>query len=453
MAPEQLLYPRTADTSSSEPDGSDVHTELLSVKKELRGALERENWLRRTIDTANDAFVSTTVMGEVLEWNSKAEQLFGWSRAEVIGKHLSETIFPPSVSDNGAGGLQHLIQVRSEGKRVETKARTLDGDEISVEVSISPMREGSSFVLNAFIHDITSRKQLQAQLTHAQKLESVGQLSAGIAHEINTPTQYVGDNTRFLEESFEEILGVLNCFNELLQAVEGQGDVAAVVAKVKKVSEAADLEYLKKEIQDSIKQSLEGVSRVASIVRAMKEFSHPGSATKTPTDINKNIKNTITVATNEWKYVAKMVTEMDDEMPLIPCLPGDLNQVILNLIVNSAHAIAEALGKNPTEKGTITISTALRDNFAEIRVQDTGAGIPESIRRRIFDPFFTTKGVGVGSGQGLAIARSVIVDKHAGTIDVNSVEGQGTTFLVRLPLEEQSALANEKHDRKKKDSK
>ena len=438
MTIEQLEVDKSAETGCPEPSNADLCLELDQLRRKLLATQQRSNWLRKIIDTTNDAFVSTNVMGEVLEWNSKAEQLFGWSYEEAVGKRLTETVFPPNGSDRTTGGLQYLIQAKSKGERVETRARTRDGKEMSVEVSISPMREGNSFVLNAFIHDITARKDLQTQLAHAQKLESVGQLSAGIAHEINTPTQYVGDNTRFLEESFEEILEVLGCFNELLQAIEAQGDVSAAVDKVQKASEAADLEYLKGEIKEAIQQSLEGVDRVGSIVRAMKEFSHPGSATKTPTDINKNIKNTITVATNEWKYVAEMVTDLDEDLPLVPCLPGDLNQVILNLIVNSAHAISEFLGKNPTNKGTITVSTSREGANTVIRVQDTGAGIPEEIRQRIFDPFFTTKDVGVGSGQGLAIARAVIVEKHSGTIEVESVLGTGTTFTIRLPMEEQS---------------
>lgn len=408
--------------------------ELDACQLEVQAAQERESWLRMIIDTANDAFVTTNVMGEVLEWNSKAEELFGWSRDEAIGVRLTDTIFPPDVSGRGTGGLQYLVQVKNEGQRIETTACTRDGKEMSVEVSIAPMRMGNSFVLNAFIHDITSRKVLQAKLAHAHKMESVGQLSAGIAHEINTPTQYVGDNTRFLQDSFTDLLKVIDAYDGLTDAISNQGDVDAAVSRVETAADEADLNYLKSEIGQAIEQSLEGVERVASIVRAMKEFSHPGSVSKTPTDINQGIRNTITVATNEWKYVAEIDTDLDAQLPLVPCLPGDLNQVVLNLIVNGAQAIGEALGEHPTEKGQIKVSTSHTETHAEIRVSDSGSGIPDKIRDRIFDPFFTTKDVGVGSGQGLAIARSVIVEKHDGTLEVENKADIGTTFIIRLPL-------------------
>lgn len=418
------------------PCEDSCQSDLLACQNAMDEARERERWLRMVIDTANDAYVSTNVMGEVLEWNTRAEELFGWAHEEAIGKRLTETIFPPDVAGRGTGGLQHLVQLKNKGYRIETKARKRDGETISVEVSIAPMRMGNSFVLNAFVHDITSRKVLQAKLAHAHKMESVGQLSAGIAHEINTPTQYVGDNTRFLQESFHDLLQVLEAYDGLVYAINQQGDISAALKAVNDAEEKADLDYLKAEIGEAIKQSLEGVERVASIVRAMKEFSHPGSVSKTPSDINKGIANTITVATNEWKYVSTVKTEFDQELPLVPCLPGDLNQVILNLIVNAAHAICESLGPNPTEKGLITVSTSSTVSHAIIRIQDTGTGIPEENRDRIFDPFFTTKDVGVGSGQGLAIARSVVVEKHGGTLEVESELGVGTTFIIRLPLTE-----------------
>jgi signal transduction histidine kinase len=166
----------------------------------------------------------------------------------------------------------------------------------------------------------------------------------------------------------------------------------------------------------------------------MKEFSHPGENQKQLTDINHCIESTIVVARNEWKYVAELVTDLDPDLPMILCLPGDFNQVILNMIVNASHAIADTQAGAEGGKGTITISSRRCDPWVEIRVADTGAGIPEAIRSRIFDPFFTTKKVGQGTGQGLAIAYSVVVDKHGGTLDFESQVGRGTSFIIRLPL-------------------
>ncbi|RLB15494.1 MAG: histidine kinase, partial [Deltaproteobacteria bacterium] len=284
--------------------------------------------------------------------------------------------------------------------------------------------------------DITERKLLERQLAQAQKLESIGQLAAGIAHEINTPTQYVGDNTRFLKEGFEDLDRLVNEYQELVKELSEKGGFEESIERVTEIADEIDLEYLREEIPLAIKQSLAGVERVAKIVRAMKEFSHPGSDEKTPTDLNKAIENTVTVARNEWKYVADLEIDFDEKLPPVPCLPGEMNQVILNMIVNASHAIADVVGDGANGKGTITIRTRKEEEWAEIRIEDTGAGIPEEIRERIFDPFFTTKEVGKGTGQGLSIAHNVIVDKHGGMIDVESDAGKGTTFIIRLPLED-----------------
>ncbi len=191
--------------------------------------------------------------------------------------------------------------------------------------------------------------------------------------------------------------------------------------------------------------ALDGVDRVTSIVRAMKEFAHPGTEEKTAIDINNAIESTITIARNEWKYVAEMKTDFDPDLELVLCLAGEFNQAILNMIVNAAHAIADVVNEGSEEKGVITISTSMDGDWAEIRVNDTGSGIPEEIRSRIFDPFFTTKEVGEGSGQGLAIAHNVIVEKHGGTITCETEVGKGTTFIIRLPCD--SAPVSQKMER------
>jgi PAS domain S-box-containing protein len=432
----RLTSPRAISNGLNEPEISlpALLEELLCMRLELKEARQQEAWLRMVLDTCNDAFVSSNVMGQILQWNCQAEQLFGWTHEEAVGRQLSDTIFPVNEMRRGTRGLQDLLELDPAGERIETMAHTRAGKQLPVEVSISPMRTGGSFVLNAFIHDISSRRAMQTKLNHASRMESVGQLSAGIAHEINTPTQYVGDNTRFLQDSFADILQVLDIYQKLTVSLENNADVADALAKVQAVVEEKELDYLRTEICRAIEESLQGVERVAAIVRAMKEFSHPGTHEKTFSDINKGIQNTITVATNEWKYVAAVETDLDSSLPLVSCLPGDLNQVILNLIVNAAHAIADVIGKSPTEKGKICISTRQHGDSVEIRVSDTGTGIPEDIRSRIFDPFFTTKDIGVGSGQGLAIARSVIVDKHGGTLELESEVSQGTTFVIRLPI-------------------
>ena len=283
--------------------------------------------------------------------------------------------------------------------------------------------------------DITDRKALMNQLNQSQKLKSIGQLAAGIAHEINTPTQYVGDNIRFLQEAFDDMNLVLESYSRLLSAVKARNTTAELIQDIDRCLDDADLSYLADEIPVAIEHTLEGVDRISKIVRAMKEFSHPGREEKIPTDLNKAIESTITVARNEWKYVAEMETDFDGSLPAVPCMPGEFNQVILNMIINAAHAISEVAGHEQGRMGRITISTARADGNARITISDTGAGIPPEVQSRIFDPFFTTKEVGKGTGQGLAICFPVIVDKHGGNIEVESEVGKGTSFIITLPLE------------------
>ena len=278
------------------------------------------------------------------------------------------------------------------------------------------------------------------QLLRSQKLESIGQLAAGIAHEINTPIQYVSDNTRFLKDSFAQILELLQAYAKLAQEAQEGTVEATTIAALNEAVAQADLDYLLGEIPKSIDQSLDGVGRVSSIVRAMKEFSHPGVEEMTRVDLNRAIESTATVCRNEWKYHADLDLQLDPDLPPVPCLPGEINQVFLNIIVNAAHAIADMVGKDGGNRGLITVSTRTSNGSAEIRIRDTGTGIPEEIRNKIFDPFFTTKQVGKGTGQGLAIAHAVVTQKHGGTISLESEVGVGTMFIIRLPLEQDALL-------------
>jgi signal transduction histidine kinase len=237
-----------------------------------------------------------------------------------------------------------------------------------------------------------------------------------------------------LRDAFADLLKISEAYKCLLNPrQEGKID-PSLAAGIKAAVEKADLDYLVEEIPKALSQSLDGLDHIATIVRAMKEFSHPGGDEKQAIDINHAIHNTVTVCRNEWKYVAEMVMDLDQNMPLVPCLPGDFNQVILNLVVNAAHAITDAINDREGRKGTIYISTRHDGDWAEIRVGDTGTGIPDKHRGKIFTPFFTTKEVGRGTGQGLAMSRSVIVSKHDGTISYETEIGKGTVFIIRLPL-------------------
>lgn len=270
-------------------------------------------------------------------------------------------------------------------------------------------------------------------LVQSAKLAAVGQLAAGIAHEINTPIQFVGDNTNFLSEAFSDMKQFLVTCQKLLAAPDNPVD-PKLLSEMQEIAEDIDLEYLLSEVPDAIKQTLEGVDRVGHIVQSIKEFSHPGNEDKESVDVNDVIGNTIEIARNEWKYVAEMETDLFKELPKVPCYSADIKQVMLNLVVNASHAIGEVLGEKPATKGTITITTSLHNNSVEIRVKDNGCGIPEDVQSRIFEPFFTTKVVGKGTGQGLAISHTIIEKKHGGTISFDSQIGKGTEFILRLPL-------------------
>ncbi len=414
-----------------------VSHDVTAVKKAEEEARKAHWELEQLISAISSILIGLDPQGRIVRWNAAAESVFGTAAADVLGKKLEE--LPIEWEKNRVQSALDSCRRRKKAQRVDDLRYTRpDGQPGFLGLNVNPVGEKSDdqdVALLIMGAEITQRKLLEAQLAQAQKLESIGQLAAGIAHEINTPVQFIGDNTRFLQDAFRDVGELLEKLWNLVErarAVDGLGDV---VREVEETAEAIDLEYLKTEIPKAIDQSLEGVQRVAKIVLAMKEFSHPGQEEKVPIDVNKALENTLTVARNEWKYVADAVTDLDPHLPLVPCIPGEINQVFLNIIVNAAHAIKDALNGRPDARGTITVSTRTVDEWCEVRIADTGPGIPEKIRHRIFDPFFTTKEVGKGTGQGLAIAHAVVVEKHQGHLTFETEEGRGTTFIVRLPLE------------------
>ncbi len=279
------------------------------------------------------------------------------------------------------------------------------------------------------------RQAMEMQLRQAQKLESLGTLASGIAHEINTPIQFVGDNVRFLGSALDDLQPVLDAAAQLGAAAAAAPALAPLAAALARAQEAADLKFLKDEIPSAVAHSLDGVARVRQIVQAVKEISHPGERGKQPVDINHTVQTTLTVSRAHWKYVADVMTDLAPGLPPVLCRAGEIHQVLINLLVNAAHAI-EAKGAG---RGRIEIRTACQGAWLELRVVDTGTGIPPELVERVFDPFFTTKPVGKGTGQGLAIAHAIVVRNHGGRIAVESVPGEGAAFTIHLPLAEASA--------------
>ena len=415
--------------------------ELYQVNEELRSsAAALKSHAERTqsiLDAAADGIITVDADGRIELFNAAAGKLFGYSAIDVVGMQLAEL---PLTADDERRTPDSLLalslpaEVLSECR--ELLGRRKDGTTFKMELTCSRVhldRELFTFI----VRDITERKRLERQLSHAQKMESVGQLAAGIAHELNTPIQYVAHNTQFLQQKFETLLNVISAYGRLEAACRSDADsLQQSLELIRETSEAADLEFLKEQIPRAIAQTLEGTRRVARIVSAMREFSHPGGNEKQPTNLNEAIRNTITVSRNEWKYVADLQPDLDPALPPVRCLSNELNQAILNLIVNAAHAISDVVGPEPSEKGVIIVRTRAHTDCVEISVTDTGAGIPDSVRGRIFDPFFTTKAPGFGTGQGLAIVYSVVIEKHNGSIHIDTFEGEGTTFTLRLPLNE-----------------
>lgn len=344
-------------------------------------------------------------------------------------------LLPPGVAPDPAapGGLvSERLLISRDGRQIP----------VSEQVQSHPSPADGNPFLSVVARDISRRKkaererqEMEIQLRQAQKLEAIGQLAAGIAHEINTPTQYVGDNTRFVQDAVQKFGRALRVCADLCRATQLGAARPELIDQADRALKECELDYLLEQAPAAIAETLEGVDRITRIVRAMKEFSHPGSQDRLLTNLNKAIETTTTVARSEWKYEADLVLELDPKLPLVPCYVSEFNQAILNLIINASHAIAARNETASGAKGQITITTQSDGHRVEIRVRDTGCGIPESIRPRIFEPFFTTKPVGKGTGQGLSIVYASICKRHGGTVRFETEVGRGTTFILSLPLE------------------
>lgn len=412
---------------------------MKSAERELRRA-HRE--IYQIISSIQSLLIVLDERNRVTRWNWAATKLLSLSFEQVNAKQfdaLPITWESEPVLQGIGSCREHYASVRID----EVWFERPDGSDGFMKLSIDPILEIQGGTMGRVLllgEDITEHLILENQLFQAQKLEALGQLAAGIAHEINTPVQFVSDNMRFLKDAFQDVLPLIrNCRDLVCEDKEGKG--------VKELFDKIDLPFLEREVPQAIDQSLDGLERVAHIVRSMKFFAHQGGESMMLADVNKALENTVTVSRNEWKYVAEMDMHLDPNLPLIPCYLGDLNQALLNIITNAAQAIAEAHGEAARDKGRIIISTRLDGDFIEIRIMDNGVGIPKEIQERIFDPFFTTKEVGRGTGQGLVIARNAIVKRHQGTISFNSKPGQGTTFIIRLPIkhteqEEENSLGS-----------
>jgi two-component system, NtrC family, sensor kinase len=403
---------------------------FLAIKEDITERKQAEKDLRLTrfsLESASDSVFWVDPQAHILYANEAACRALGRSRQELTSLSIPD-IDPLFPRERWPDFWKELKMHRS--MTFETQQKN-EGGVFPIEVTANYLEFDGLEYLFAFTRDISERRMIQAQLQHAQKMESIGQLAAGVAHEINTPTQFVTDNLTFLRDSWKSTKELVDLYRGAIREHSG-GLPQGFANAVHEGERSCDLDFIIAEVPRAIDHALDGAHRVAEIVRAMKTFSHPDSVDKAPTDLNSAIESTITVARNEWKYVADVVTELDDTLSPVVCYPGDINQVILNLLINAAHAIQDKV--KAEAKGRIDVRTRIRDRFVEILVADTGTGIPEGIRDRVFDPFFTTKEVGKGTGQGLAIAYTLIVKKHSGKIWFETETGVGTKFFISIPI-------------------
>ncbi|MBI2813645.1 MAG: PAS domain-containing protein [Opitutae bacterium] len=410
---------------------------------EAESGLSDHELLHALLESLPDSIFFKDLHSRFIRVNkAMAQKIGGVEPAALIG-HTDFDYFTAEHAQPTYESEQEIIRTGQPVIELEEKETWPDGHVTWVATTKLPLRDRTGCVIGTYgiSRDITARKEaeeqkqsLQLQLQLAQKLESIGRLAAGIAHEINTPSQFITDNTHFLVNAFKQLREVLEAHQALRARAGAEGVCAEEAARALAVEKAAEVDYLAAEIPRTLEQTLEGLGRVARIVRSLKEFSHPNNTQSTAADLNRAIENAVTVTRHEWKYVAEVILELDPELPPVPCVVDEFNQVMLNLLVNAAHAIGSAQkAAGSSELGRITIRTRFDDQRALIDVQDTGIGIPPGIRHRVFEPFFTTKEMGKGTGQGLTLVHAVIVQHHQGEVDFTTEVGRGTTFHLKLP--------------------
>jgi two-component system, NtrC family, sensor kinase len=399
-------------------------------------AYKKENDVMDALmDAAPVLFVVLDADGSIIRYNQYTAALVGVPLNEVKGKCWFD-VFAPEKTRKAM--LAKFIQTSGAAHGHGWVLQVVDshGNQHDIEWYQSTVRHGDGRIqmIVAVGRSISEPRPSGTQVDRTQKLKAIGQLAAGIAHEINTPTQYIMDNIHFLCDTFGTLHHTFAKFLQLVEHIRNSPPTPELISEMDKVIEDADIDFLLAETPEAIAQTLEGVSRVSRIVQSLKEFAQPGGTGKKIININHAIETTIVVARNEWKDVADMETSLDPDLPEIPASSSGLNEVFLNMIINAAQALESKSAAMPDARGTITISTCQAADDIEIRISDNGVGIASDIQEKIFDPFYTTREVGRGLGQGLSIAHNVITQQHGGTIEVESEFGIGTTFIIRLPL-------------------
>lgn len=402
-----------------------------------RAKAESDRRVKAIFNSVGTFVMLLLIDGSVVEINHAALSFRGVAREQVTGEPLWDGLWF-GTEESARIAIRDAVEMAAMGDATSLDLQFANIANVSHHFTVTcrPVRSAGGDVLYVLLeaHDMTDfvtmqrrNRELEMEVMHGQKMESLGTMAGGIAHEINTPMQYIGDNMKFVRDSFAEI-------RDRLVAAVGRLD--------------DDAQYLVDEIPTALTEGLEGVERVCKIVSAIKEFSHPDTGRKAWTDLARALETTATVTRNQWKYVANVVYDIEPDLPAVFCEAGGVNQVILNLIVNAAHAIEDknrAFGADNSVKGTITLGLKRADDCVILSVCDTGCGIPPENREKIFDLFFTTKPPGRGTGQGLSICQSIVVRRHGGRIGVESEVGQGACFHVQLPIAD--APGNDRSER------
>ncbi len=405
--------------------GSYVGKTSWLLKQKMDSLQNRTTHLNTILDTAASAIITIDKTGAVLSFNRSAEHIFGFSCAEIVGQNISR-LMPPEVASQHDNYIRRYLDTKQSmvlGKLIELKAQRKSGEQFPTLLQVNPMEIEGEMYFCGVIDDISETKALQVQLGQAQKLEAIGQLASGVAHEINTPIQYIGDNLSALCSNIADIIAYQ-------QALQGCGD-ATFQSQLEALANRYDIPFILEDSPKAIHQAREGVERVAEIVKAMRTFSHVEAGLgKQTINLHDALNSALTICRNSYKYIADVETSYAEDVDSIECFANELNQVFLNLIINAAHAIEE----KQAGMGLIRIVTRKMGDKVEVLIQDNGIGIPAEIQEKVFNLFFTTKPVGKGTGQGLSLAHSIVVEKHRGKLFFESTSEAGTTFHIQLPI-------------------
>ncbi len=417
---------------------SAVNLKVDHARAKLALQMEKEE-LRISVDSLGEGVIRVDSEGRINMMNRAAKEILDFSPSSeysgdyifnvcnVIGRDNSIRLFNPidwlhTQNEKTFSSKQITIETKKEKRKI-----------LRVVVSEIKDQSGIYHGIILVLRDVTEELRVEQQKALSQKLESIGSLAAGIAHEINTPMQFIGDNETFLKDSFQALMTFLTDLKSMYKYALPADLQDNVRESIDALELQHDMEYIGNQIPIAIDRSLFGISRVNKIITSLRNFSHSSNREKAPSNINKAIEDTIIISTNEWKYVATMNTDLDASIPLVTCAIDEINQVIINMIINATHTIKDKIETGEFRLGRIDISTNTSENEIEITITDNGMGIPQEYTEKIFDPFFTTKEVGRGTGQGLAIAHDII-SKHNGRITFETEKGVGTSFHVFLPI-------------------